>query len=267
MATSDKKNHLAADVLTEPSTGMFGHGRQPRRVPSPRRLGSAGTLRIVPNDAATYRCFLAAFGSKSLVSITTCELACLLPLDLLPATRPFGQPPPCSAGTARRAGSIARRPEIVRTGQSLAADVNLAAGQPQDRNQSQAEQTNSPAATTGIGGRHGPPPWVFSSGLSRFWRRNSLNHATVGRSRILCDRHFSYRAYNRHVRYNRHLGYRLAVRQTLASPRRANDSLPICRSVGSVPKACDRGFSIARYRGGDPGPCLVRSSPFVPGDA
>ena len=51
--------------------------------------------------------------------------------------------------------------QIPRTGQSLAADVNLAAGQPQDRKQSQSKQTNSPASATGVGGRHGPPPWVF----------------------------------------------------------------------------------------------------------
>src|SRR5208283_4912097 len=33
-----RKIACAADVLIEPSMKMFGHGRQPRRVPSPRRL-------------------------------------------------------------------------------------------------------------------------------------------------------------------------------------------------------------------------------------
>ena len=63
---------------------MFGHGRQPRRVPSPPPFGSTGTLRIVPNDAATYQRFLTAFGSKSLFqSLRAQAFACLLPLEIL----------------------------------------------------------------------------------------------------------------------------------------------------------------------------------------
>jgi hypothetical protein len=40
-----RKIPRAADILTEIQLGNFGHGRQQRKVPSPRRIGSAARSR------------------------------------------------------------------------------------------------------------------------------------------------------------------------------------------------------------------------------
>ena len=94
------------------------------------------------------------------------------------------------------------------------------------RRQSGSRSTPGPKSIPGRANK-------FASRNDRYWRpswatsvvffqwtftirgRNSPHHATLFRLRILSNCRFAYRAYNRHSRYNRHLGYRLTARQTL----------------------------------------------------